>query len=934
MLSVSLLNFRRVSHRTTSAGLVMSLQKSYDLIVSTKLRRPPLSRDHLHRPQLLSRLDDGLHCTVNLISAPAGYGKSTLASCWIETCGLSYAWISLDRKDDDLRLFLLYFVSALRTISEQACPETMSMLGGLTLPPESFLTERLINEMDMIGVNYIVVLDDYQHIQNQRVHSLLSALLNAPPKTMHLVLISRRDPPLPLASLRAKGRMVETRAQNLRLGPEESIHFLKLMGHKPLDNDLAALLNDKTEGWVTGLRLAALSMTQRQDHEVLLRNLPTENSYLVDYVVAELVACHEPIIQECILKISILDRFCASLCEQICFPDGKSHEGKINSRDFLQKLKDSSLFITSLDDTDEWFKHHHLIQSILQRLLKRRYSSEQINCLHRVASTWFANQGLFEEALSYLMDIEDYDSAATLVADFRYDLMNREQWYHLDLWLRKFPFEFISRNVPLLLSKAWVYQRQARYSKLFELLGGLDGTGESGENDVKLDLALRSEVATLKSFFYFSTGQAERAEEAARFALANLPAHSSSIKGFSLILLALALQMRGKGLDSLKVIDAARNDNEQVNPVFRTMLLTAFCYLRWIGAELVELQAPAELLIETGTRDGLPETVDVGRFFCGIAHFEKNELDRAESYLLPVYRKPVQGELFVPSIVTYCQSSFALALTCQIKGKPEKAWEICETVLLYMLETGNVDLLELCRAFRAELALWQGRTDVAEKWCTGFAPEPLRPVYRFFAPELTFIKARIAGGKRQILEETDSLLVRMILFYQGLHNTRMAIHLRVVRSVVKNLLGDRKTTIQLLSEAIEMARHGCIMRPFLEFTDQLHEMVGEVVTSHPDNIHAERIQRAMRMEQRNISAAPVNTEEGSSPDAWVTTKPLSNREIEVLKSLQHGGRNKDIAKNLYISVETVKRHLSTIYRKLNVENRQQALRQARKYGIL
>jgi ATP/maltotriose-dependent transcriptional regulator MalT len=512
--------------------------------------------------------------------------------------------------------------------------------------------------------------------------------------------------------------------------------------------------------------------------------------------------------------------------------------------------------------------------------------------------------------------------------------MNREQWYHLDLWLKQFPIQFIKKNVPLLLSKAWVYQRQARYSKLFELLGEVEGTDESRENDVQLDLALQSEVATLKSFYYFSTAQAGRAEEAARFALAHLPVNSFSLRGFSLIMLALALQMRGEAAESLRVIDTAWNEEEQITPVFRTMLLAALCYHRWIGAELMELQTPAELLIETGTRDGLPETVEVGRFFCGISSFERNELERAETYLLPVFKKPVQGELVVPSIVTYCQSSFALALTCQIKGQPDKAWEIGEAVLHYMLESGNADLLELSRAFRAELALRQGHRDAAAKWCAGYEPEPLRPVYRFFAPELTFIKAKLAVGGRQTLEEIDRLIVRMHHFYKALHNTRMMIHLGVLGSAVKNLRGDRKAGSALLGEAIEMARHGGIMRPFLDFPDQLQEMVNEVVAGQPDNVHAQRILQAMTVERQSSSAAPVKSQAGAEPDARIAAEPLSHREIEVLKSLQHGGKNKDIAESLYISVETVKRHLSTIYRKLNVQNRQQAVRQARKYGIL
>ena len=441
-----------------------------ELILRTKLHRPPVSRDHLHRGHLLDRLNQHRHRPLALVSAPAGYGKSTLVSCWLEACDVPSAWVSLDEDDNDLGLFLSYLVSAIQRIFPATCGATLSMLKVAHLPPVSVWARSLINELDQIEKEFILVLDDYHLIRDKNVHGLITKLLHHPSAFMHLVLIGRRDPPLPLTALRAKGQMVEIRTQDLRFSLDETVTFLQQMTGVPIDNAVAAILEEKTEGWVTGLHLAVLSLSHRKNFKDILAGLPVDNRYAMDYVVSEILSHHLPAVQGYLLKTSVLNRFCAPLCDAVCCSDADSGGSGLNGREFMELLENDNLFVIPLDDEREWFRYHHLFQSLLKRQLKQRLNAEEIVKLHQGASAWFAENGYIEEALSHAHEIGDKEAAARLVKRHRHDMMNREQWHQLNRWLQQFPPDFIQQHPDLRLAKAWTYQRQARYSELFNIL--------------------------------------------------------------------------------------------------------------------------------------------------------------------------------------------------------------------------------------------------------------------------------------------------------------------------------------------------------------------------------------------------------------------------------------------------------------------------------
>jgi len=693
-----------------------------ELILRTKLHRPPVSRDHLHRGHLLDRLNQGRHRPLALVSAPAGYGKSTLVSCWLEDRDVPSAWVSLDENDNDLGLFLSYLVSAIQRIFPATCGTTLSMLKVAHLPPVSVLARSLINELDQIEKEFILALDDYHLIKDKSVYGFVAKLLEHPSAFMHLVLIGRRDPPLPLAALRAKGQMVEIRTQDLRFSLDESVIFFQQMTGAPIDTAAAAILEENTEGWVTGLRLAALSMRDHRDIKRSLTRLPLENRDVTDYVVNEILSHYPPAVQAYLLKISVLNRFCAPLCDAICGSEADSGGSGLNGREFVELLENANLFVIPLDDEREWFRYHHLFQALLKRQLKQRLNAEEIVKLHQGASAWFAENGYIEEALSHAHEIGDREAAARLVKHHRHDMMNREKWYQLSRWLQQFPPDFIQQHPDLQLAKAWTYQRQARYSELFDIVNVIEQTVSISNKRSTDNSILWGEVQALKSFQYYATGRGDLSETAAREALNRLPAHYHSARGVALRILSAALQMQGDPGPSQRVVLEALQQEAASISVYKTGLLAGLCFTSWIAADLNSLKQTAAQLLKHGQKHDLPESIAVGRFFTGILHYQRNDLDLAERFLAPVAGTPGTGKLIIPTVVTYCQSSFAISLTYQAMGRTEKASRIIESVIGYMLETGNTDLLELCQMFQADLALRQGHVAEADLWARNTPP--------------------------------------------------------------------------------------------------------------------------------------------------------------------------------------------------------------------
>lgn len=369
------------------------------VILQAKLRRPPLPADLVPRTRLSHRLDAGLALPLTLVSAPAGYGKSTSISSWLERADVDGAWLSLDEGDSDLRQFVVYLAVALRRVFPRACEETLKLVAGVGLPPVADVAAALSNDLDRLDRQVVVVLDDYHHVETASpVNELLNRVLTRPPVPLHLVLITRRDPPIPLHLLRLRGQVHEVRMPDLRFDAAESRLLLESSVGFALSDQALACVEQELEGWVGGLRLLALALPTDQDPSPVLERMGGKIRHAHEYLVQEVVARQTPGMREWLLKSAILDRFCGPLCAAVCGPANGDPTAPRDGDAFVRALSDENVFVVPLGLDGEWFRYHPLFQGLLVAELKRVCQPDQVVALHVRARQWFDSQGLPEDA--------------------------------------------------------------------------------------------------------------------------------------------------------------------------------------------------------------------------------------------------------------------------------------------------------------------------------------------------------------------------------------------------------------------------------------------------------------------------------------------------------------------------------------------------------
>ena len=368
-------------------------------ILRTKLYRPALSSDLVPRSDLVAKLDELRRRPLTLVSSTAGYGKSTIASLWLEAWDGPYGWLSLDEAENDLHKFINYLLAAIRRAFPEACDTSRSLLQGPEVPPVSVLTRYLVNDLDQIENPFILVLDDFHKIREKTVHDLMGDLLKHPPQNMHMMLLTRRDPPLLTSILRSRDQVNEIGTADLCFTMAETAVFLKNTLELEVDGQTTATIQEKLEGWPAGLRLMSKTVEYSNDLDSLLAGLKGSFALIVDYLVTEVLSHQPPEMARLMAATSILNQFCAPLCDALLEFDAAPGTGEMNGDEFIARLQKDNLFLIGLDLENRWFRYHHMFQQLLQDQLHRRWRPEEIAALHSQAKAWFAENNMNDDAI-------------------------------------------------------------------------------------------------------------------------------------------------------------------------------------------------------------------------------------------------------------------------------------------------------------------------------------------------------------------------------------------------------------------------------------------------------------------------------------------------------------------------------------------------------
>ncbi|MCB0203627.1 MAG: hypothetical protein KDH89_02260 [Anaerolineae bacterium] len=901
-------------------------------LIQTKLYRPAVSDNLIRRPRLTNLLNNGRNLPLTLVLAPAGSGKTTLLSDWLDTCPCPSAWLSLDESDSDLDVFLSYFIAAIRTIFPEACEQTLALLQVAELPPTKVLAGTLINEIEGLHNHplladeqrFVLVLDDYQLISGQEVNELLIDLLRHPSQTMSLAISTRRDPALPLNKLRAGGLLTEIRRQDLRFSAKETKEYLQRSTEHPVSDSVAAVLTDKTEGWITGLHLAVLNLRHISDSDEFVASFEASERYIMDYLVDEVLSRQSAAVEEFLLKTSVLNRLCGPLCEAVINLDTPVCNGQA----YLEWLEQTDLFIVALDNQQQWFRYHHLFQLLLQTRLERQYSRDEIAEIHRKASLWYAENGFVEDAIIHAMAAGDEQAAVRVVVTHRHEAMNQERWLQIDRWLRLIPSHLIDEQPALLLLKAFVLQRQWRFPDIPPYLDSIDsriealGPGpETGQ--------LRGEVDALRSMLsFYSLRSGKETSALASRALERLPMAHSSVRGLAWLYYAAGFQATGETTRARELfLEGLKEDSLHGNS-FPSRILFGLCFLTWMNTDLASLRQVATHYLRLSTERGLTEGVGFAHYFLGTAAYDANDLERAESEF-----KAVTVQRYIAHAAPYSQCAFGLASLYLARGDIKQAGEVIDLVETYSIEINNSRILAETNLFRALLALKQGQYAEARHRTAAFDDITQSvPAVMLLNQEVVLASILLNLATPADLRKAAAVILRLRDLVERASNTRRMIDLLALQALLADAQGNRAAALLSLGQAVDLAEPSSVLRAFVDLGSKIASLLAELGRQRSNSGFIGQILQAFPpADTQGIDLIHTVPEVANQANL---IEPLTNREMEVLEMLAQRLTAKEIAGDLFISERTVKRHTANIYQKLGVHSRQQAVASATYLGIL
>ena len=881
-------------------------------LLQTKLYVPRLRPSLIPRPHLIEKLNRGLQqgCKLTLVSAPAGFGKTTLVSEWIAGCERPFAWLSLDKGDADLQRFLTYFIAALQTVLPAVGTGMMVALQSPQSPPiESSLT-TLLNEIAGVPDNFLLVLDDYHLVDAQPVDKALTFLLDHLPPQMHLVITTREDPNLPLSRLRVRGQLTEIRAVDLRFTLAETAVFLnQIMGLAISPEELAAL-EKRTEGWIAALQVAALSLQGRDNTTAFIRQFSGSHRHILDYLAAEVLAQQPTVVQRFLLYTSILDRFCAPLCDAVVQRDPLAVA-------LLEHLERANLFLIPLDDDRYWYRYHPLFADFLQGRLQK-VELDIIPELHRRASLWFEENEYWETAVHHALAAQSFDRARQLIERYAPQQPTAGISFILFRWLQQLPAEMVRARPGLSLALAWGYCRSGQYQTSEVWLEAAEAHQPAEEVAAR---TLWGEAAAVRSIIACFQGNTVVALTQSRTALDLLPQDHHILRGLIANNIAMNLGDAISSSSDLAMAGQIYAEVAAAGQSARDDLVTAFALNR-----LAQLQISRGALRQAADTCRQVLALPLGSaerpsLECSLAHlnlaavlYQWNRLDEAEQHAATAEVGKQSGEN-----AWFVEGYRLRALLAQARGDEAGAQAALAQAAAIVQKTNVTWIVSGIAAAKVRLALMQGDMAMVVRWADtcGLAVGDDIGIHRS-GEYATLARIRLAQGETTL---ALALLDWLFRFVTRLELAGEVLELLLLKALAHQASDELTQAVADLEEALHLAEPEGYVRIFLDEGEAMCLLLRRAATA---GIMPGYIGRLL--------AAFPRTSSPHKPQPLID--PLSDRELDVLRLLADGRTNPEIAAELFLAVGTVKRHVHNILGKLNVANRREAVRRARELALL
>lgn len=890
-------------------------------LLRTKLFIPRPRKGQVLRSGLVDRLNSGLDKKLTLIAAPAGFGKTTLLSQWIPQSPRCVTWLALDEGDNDLAKFWLYFIGSLQGLRADLGEAAFSLLQTPhPLPITSILT-TLINEITTFPDAFSVVLDDYHVIHSQPIHEALTFLIEHQPPNMNLILATRIDPLLPLARLRAHDQLTELRANDLRFSMDESTMFLNQIMDLNLSSEEVAALDARTEGWVAGLQIAALSMQGQGDVSALVRAFSGSHRHILGYLAEEVLIQQPTDRLDFLLQTSILDRMCGPLCDAVT--------GRLGGQDVLEALEQANLFIAPLDEEGIWYRYHHLFAEVLQaRLLHTQ--QDQIFEFHRRASKWLEQNEWKPEAVKHAIAAGDFDQAASLIEQLLSEKWQTGEIQTLQGWLADLPITSWRAHPRLWLVNAWIAMTVG------DFVQG-DANLKAAEEAVSLldednDLKLRPEILAFRAS-YASLVQDPSAVELAQQALQVLPT-DHWVRGMLVIFLSAGYYAGGNldsALDALKQIPTSDTAAKGLQP-HRVHLLAFSGTIHQTKGKLHDALALLHKAVELAEPNGKPIPF-VGTLLAymslGPVLYECDELAEAEMYLNRCLKMAAsfgsaEVQVYVLSLLAYIYLA---------RDNMSDALKYYDQVDVLLQEHSfSPSILAHVDYRRFLLYLKQGNVDAARAWVDTHTLDS-GPLNAYAFHRLAKPQVLIASGSYDTAIHTLTTLVEEA---QKTGHGSLLLKALALLALAHYHCGNHTEAQITLEQGLHIGEPEGFVRSFVDEGEPMRllllEYQSHIKNKISDGLDSESLRLLIYTDK--LLAAFHHAVPSTKLKAESLPEPLSEREMDILRLIATGRSNQEIAEILFIALSTVKSHINNLYGKLGTNRRTEAVAIARDLGLL
>lgn len=917
-------------------------------LLSTKFYVPPVRLDGVSRPRLIELITNSLKIpgSITLVSGPAGFGKTSLLSEFTNSIPSKPAWVSLDETDDDPIQFWSYFITACQIIQPEIGRSALeNVKSPIPQPPDALMTS-LINDLAELNQEIVLILDDFHYIQNESIHNSLIFLLEHLPAKIHLIISTRVDPPWPLARFRARNRMVEIRTSDLRFSPIEATSFLNNVMGLTLTPPEVEALEERTEGWIAGLQLAALSMKGRSDISSFIKAFTGSHIYIAEYLVEEVLKRQPEEVQSFLIRSSVLDQLNGDLCQVVTeIP---------NSRLILINLHRMNLFISGIDQEGQWFRFHHLFKDLLLARLRLNHSPEFISSLHHRASIWYEENESYPEAIEHSILGSDYSHLVSLIEKVALPMILQAYVRTLERWMSFIPQNLLEDNPKINLAFAWMNLLRGTFPLAMPYLSRLQII--YSKNSMNDEPSVLGEWFTLQSQLENSQGKPEASKDLANKALELLPATEIHVRSMANINLATAYQMMMNYDHAADVFKTIVSNSQTIGDfTFETLGTSGLGRMLLLQGRLHECLQVASAGIDR--MEALGKVTPFGATLygeVGQVYYNWHQLEQVKKYTS--LSKQVSGKngYSDPEVFNYITLSKIYQMEDDWKAAAdymEKATELSRLIPPALIEENIV-------AQQVTVNLAFGRLDEAKSILNryGFSFDedfdyPDRSVSKVgpHTRGLIFMSALrllLAVSKKQnihnLIPEGIIAATKLIDREIGAHSIPTALETLLIRSQLHSALGDESKEIGDIQQALKIAEPEGFISLFIEgglliarslvkcSNMDLSEIcqasfLQNILSSFPEKM----------IQSINVSTLlPIGTKDTKIINTSSLTEPLTRRELEVLQLIARGDSNQEIADKLVITISAVKKHSSSIFGKLAVNNRTQAVVLARQSGLI